>query len=54
MNRSVRVPPTASANDELRERQGLWQELVQRLDGLDVVATEVVRVRAATHHDCRT
>jgi alkylhydroperoxidase family enzyme len=30
-----------------------WQNAVMRLDALDPVTTEVVRLRCATNHDCR-
>jgi hypothetical protein len=33
---------------------GTWQALVMELDALDPVTTEVLRVRAAHHHDCHT
>jgi alkylhydroperoxidase family enzyme len=30
-----------------------WQDAVMRLDGLDPLTTEVVRLRCANNHDCR-
>jgi hypothetical protein len=32
----------------------LWQTLVLALDTIDPVTTELVRVRAAKHHNCHT
>ena len=54
MTPSPRLPTTARADDELRRGQNAWQNLVLALHDVDTVTTEVVRVRAATHHDCRT
>jgi hypothetical protein len=48
-------PSGKSATDrDLRERQNAWQNLVLALGDVDDVTTEVIRVRAATHHACRT
>ncbi len=41
-------------NDRLRSAVSGWQNLVLALDSVDPVTTEVIRVRAAKHHDCRT
>jgi hypothetical protein len=41
-------------DDELRRTQNAWQKLVLVLHDVDPVTTEIVRVRAAKHHDCRT
>jgi hypothetical protein len=41
-------------NDRLRTAMAEWQNLVLSLDTVDPVTTEVVRVRAAKYHDCRT
>jgi hypothetical protein len=54
MTRSARVPAAAPMDDELRESQKTWQNLVLALHAIDPVTTEVVRVRAAAHHECRT
>jgi hypothetical protein len=39
---------------ELRRTLGEWQAAVVRLDSVDPVTTEVVRMRCAHHHDCHT
>lgn len=54
MTRSARVGATARTNDELRRAQSAWQNLVLGLHDVDPVTTEIVRVRAAKYHDCRT
>ena len=54
MTRSARIPPTAPIDDQLRRTQSAWQNLVVQLHDVDPVTTEIVRVRAAKHHDCRT
>ncbi len=54
MTRSPRVPATARTDDQLRHTQNAWQNLVLELHDVDPVTTEIVRVRAAKHHDCRT
>jgi hypothetical protein len=38
----------------LRRALNRWQSLVIALDTVDEVTTEVVRLRAAQHHDCHT
>lgn len=54
MTRSARIPATSRTDDELRRDQNAWQNLVLGLHDVDPVATEIVRVRAAKYHDCRT
>jgi hypothetical protein len=49
-----RVPAGARTNDDLRTTLARWQTLVLALDDVDVMTTEVVRLRAAKHHDCHT
>ncbi len=51
---SLRIGPDARLNDKLRSAMNLWQTLVLELDTIDPVTTELVRVRAAKHHDCHT
>ncbi len=51
---STRVGADARLNDELRSAMNFWQILVLELDTIDTVTTELVRVRAAKHHDCHT
>jgi hypothetical protein len=38
----------------LRSALAEWQAAVVRLPALDPVTTEIVRLRCARHHDCRT
>ena len=38
----------------LRAASIRWQELARALDRIDPVTTELVRLRAASHHDCHT
>ena len=52
--RSVRVPREASVPADLSRALGKWQSAVVRLDALDPVTTEMVRLRCARHHDCHT
>jgi hypothetical protein len=54
VSRARRTPTHTPNDDELRRSQNAWQNLVLALDGIDPVTTEVVRVRAAEHHACRT
>jgi hypothetical protein len=54
VTRSARVPATSRADDDLRRAQNAWQNLVLAMHDIDPVTTEIVRVRAANHHDCRT
>lgn len=54
MNRSPRVGKDVAASRALRRALGGWQAAVVRLDGIDAVTTELVRLRCARHHDCHT
>ena len=54
MNRSARVPDGTRGDVALRRALGAWQAAVVRIDGVDPITTEVVRIRCATHHDCHT
>ena len=49
-----RLPAGSRIADELGRPIARWQALVIALDGVDAVTTEVVRVRAAKHHECQT
>ena len=54
MSRAARVPAATKGDGALRAALGAWQAAVVRIDGVDPVTTEVVRIRCATHHDCHT
>jgi hypothetical protein len=49
-----RVPAGARVDAELRDSLSRWQTAVLALDGIDATTTELVRLRAAHHHDCHT
>ena len=52
--RSRRVPEGVRPTEGLRRAQNRWQNRVMERHALDEVTTEVVRLRAAAHHDCHT
>ena len=52
--RTRRVPADAVVSTELRRAQNRWQNKVLARTSVDALATEVIRVRAASHHDCHT
>jgi len=54
MIRSRRLPAGVGADKPLRTALGAWQAAVVRIDGVDPVTTEIVRLRCARHHDCHT
>ncbi len=54
IERSLRVPHGTRTHPELRAALGRWQAEVVELDGIDLATTEMVRLRAAKHHDCHT
>ena len=60
MNRSPRipVPDGGSMGRVYQPAHGAalnrFQDAVVRLDAIDPVTTEVVRLRCARHHDCHT
>ncbi len=54
MNRERRVPAGTKPSPALRSALDAWQAAVVRLPELDPVTTELVRLRCARHHDCRT
>jgi hypothetical protein len=51
---ATRLPAEARVDDRFRRALNRWQSLVIALDSVDDVTTEVVRLRAAQHHDCHT
>jgi len=52
--RSRRVERGAGSAGDLRRALGAWQAAVVRLERVDAVTTELVRLRCARHHDCHT
>jgi hypothetical protein len=52
--RSHRIPPATPGAVPLRRALRDWQAAVVRLAAVDPVTTELVRLRCASHHDCRT
>jgi AhpD family alkylhydroperoxidase len=54
MDHEPRVPPGVRAAASLAHALADWQASVVVLHDLDPVTTELVRLRAAAHHDCRT
>ena len=53
-SRSPRVSDGARAVPRLRQALSTWQAAVVRLAAVDPVTTELVRLRCARYHDCRT
>jgi AhpD family alkylhydroperoxidase len=53
-NHERRIPPGVRATDSLHRALEEWQASVVVLDRMDPVTTELVRLRAAAYHDCRT
>lgn len=54
MSRPPRVPAGTRADPELAHPLKAFAAAVVRLDGVDPVTTELVRLRCASHHDCHT
>lgn len=61
MNREPRVPmsesgrtPAGAYGAELTAAFDAFHEAVMRLPSLDVATTEIIRMRCALHHDCRS
>ena len=52
--RSRRVADGVATAHPLRRALGSWQAAVVRLDSVDPVTTELVRLRCARYHDCHT
>ncbi len=46
--------PGATVAPALKAALGDWQQRVVELAGIDAVTTELVRLRAASHHQCHT
>jgi hypothetical protein len=53
-DRMPRVADGVRAAPRLRQALSAWQAAVVRLDAIDPVTTELVRLRCARYHDCRT
>lgn len=54
MDHERRIPKGVRAAASLDRALADWQASVVVLDSLDPLTTELVRLRAAAHHDCRT
>jgi len=54
MSHERRIPPDVRVTASLRDALEEWQASVVVLDRMDPVTTELVRLRAAAYHDCRT
>ena len=54
MTRVRRVAAGTSGDRSLRRALSEWQAAVVRLNDLDPITTELVRLRCAHHHDCGT
>jgi AhpD family alkylhydroperoxidase len=54
VNHERRIPAGVRATASLKEALEEWQASVVVLDRMDPVTTELVRLRAAAYHDCRT
>ena len=54
MSPERRIPLGVRVKASLQRALDEWQASVVALDGVDPVTTELVRLRAAGHHDCRT
>lgn len=54
MTRTRRLPVGVRGNAALRAALGSFAAAVVRLDALDAVTTEIVRMRCAEYHDCHT
>jgi len=52
--RQPRITPRTYAAAPLRTPLGAWQAAVVRMSALDPVTTELVRLRCARYHDCKT
>ena len=53
-DRGRRVAQGVSADPRLRQALSGWQAAAVRLDTVDPATTELVRLRCARYHDCRT
>ena len=52
MTRNRRIPSGVSAAAPLRSSLGRFAAAVVRMDAVDPLTTELVRLRCANHHDC--
>jgi hypothetical protein len=53
VNREPRIDPSVREDSEIDEIIQRWCETIERTSGLDVLTTEIVRLRCAQYHDCR-
>lgn len=53
-SRTPRVASGTYAAAPLRKPLGDWQAAVVRMSNLDPVTTEIIRMRCAVYHDCKT
>lgn len=54
MQNTPRIASGVYAATPLRKPLGDWQAAVVRMNSLDPVTTEIIRMRCAVYHDCRT
>ena len=54
MKRDRRISVGVGAAPELRRPLGELANAIVRLDAMDPVTTELVRMQCASHHDCGT
>lgn len=54
MTREPRIPRGTPVDGALDQAVRRWQAAVVRLDAVDPVTTELVRLRCARYHDCHT
>jgi hypothetical protein len=54
VSRQRRIPEDVRTTTVLADALDGWQAAVVRLSRLDPVTTELVRLRCARYHDCRT
>lgn len=50
--RSIRIPRGTKADPSLLSALIEWQASAVRLDEVDPITTELVRLRCGSHHDC--
>lgn len=54
MTRARRVPPGTPTAPVLRRTLGDLAAAIVRMEAMDPVTTEIVRMQCARHHDCGT
>lgn len=54
MTRARRVPAGTASDQSLHQALSAWAAAVVRLDAVDPITTELVRLRCAYYHDCHT